>query len=72
MSSPVRLRVVFDGDDARKLTLMTGIPASVDQLIREIKTVFGLKQQFRLQHMQTLEMNMSTLCQPVKLETGIL
>lgn len=43
MSSPVHLRVVFDGDDARKLTLMPGIPASVDQLNLEIKTVFGLQ-----------------------------
>lgn len=50
MSSPVHLRVVFAGDDARKLTLLSGIPASVDQLVLEIKTVFGLKQQFRLQY----------------------
>ncbi|XP_041798790.1 uncharacterized protein LOC121627424 [Chelmon rostratus] len=50
MSSPVHLRVVFGGDDARKLSLMSGIPASVDQLVHEIKTAFGLVQQFRLQY----------------------
>ncbi|KAI3357110.1 hypothetical protein L3Q82_015579 [Scortum barcoo] len=50
MSSPIHLRVVFGGDDARKLTLMSGIPTSVDQLVLEIKTAFGLTQQFRLQY----------------------
>lgn len=50
MSSPVHLRVVFGGDDARKLSLMSGIPASVDQLVLEIKTASGLVQQFRLQY----------------------
>ncbi|KAG7504367.1 hypothetical protein JOB18_007322 [Solea senegalensis] len=38
MSNPVHLRVVLGGDDARKLSLMSGIPASVDQLVHEIKT----------------------------------
>ncbi|XP_058500363.1 uncharacterized protein LOC131469446 [Solea solea] len=50
MSNPVHLRVVLGGDDARKLSLMSGIPASVDQLVHEIKTAFGLVQQFRLQY----------------------
>lgn len=44
-SSPVFLSIVFGGDDdARKLTLKTGIPKSVDYLVHEIMTVFGLKQ----------------------------
>jgi len=50
MSSPIHLRIVFSGDDARKLTLMSGMPASVDHLVLEIKTVFGLSEQFRLQY----------------------
>ncbi len=51
MSSPVILRIVFGGDDdARKLTLKTGIPKSVDDLFLEIMTVFGVKQKFRLQY----------------------
>lgn len=45
MSGPVHLRVVFGGDDARKLSLM-----SVDQLVLEIKAAFGIVQQFRLQY----------------------
>ncbi len=51
MSSPVILRIVFGGDDdARKLTLKTGIPKSVDDLFFEIMTVFGVKQKFRVQY----------------------
>lgn len=50
MSSPAHLRVVFGGDDAKKLRLMSGIPTSMDQLVLEIKTAFGLVQQFRLQY----------------------
>jgi len=42
MSCPVHLRVVLGVDDARKLT--------VDQLVLEIKTYFGLEQEFRLQY----------------------
>ncbi len=51
MLSLVILRIVFGGDDdARKLTLKTGIPKSVDDLFLEIMTVFGVKQKFRLQY----------------------
>ncbi|XP_034082371.1 sterile alpha motif domain-containing protein 3-like isoform X2 [Gymnodraco acuticeps] len=50
MSCPVHLRVVLGVDDARKLTLKSGMPSSVDQLVLEIKTYFGLEQQFRLQY----------------------
>lgn len=49
MSSPIHLRVIFGIDDARKLTLMSGIPESVEQLVLDIKTLFGVEQQFRLQ-----------------------
>lgn len=50
MSSPVHLRVVFSEDDARKLSLMSGILASVVQLVHKMKTAFELVQQFRLQY----------------------
>jgi len=51
MSSPAILRIVFGGDDdARKLALKTGIPKSLDDLVLEIMTVFGVKQKFRLQY----------------------
>ncbi|XP_074528600.1 uncharacterized protein LOC141791837 [Halichoeres trimaculatus] len=53
MSGPAYLRIVCGGDDARKLTLMSGIPSSVDQLVLEIKTAFGLTQPFRLQYKDT-------------------
>lgn len=52
------------GDGVRKNSLMSGMPASVDQLASEIKTAFGLKTQI-------LEMNMLISCQPVKYKTGI-
>lgn len=50
MSSPVHLRIIFGDDDARKRTFTSGMPASVDQLVCEIKTAFGLTEQFRLQY----------------------
>lgn len=50
MSNPIYLRVDLGGDGARKLSLMSGMPASVDQLASEIKTAFGLVRQFRLQY----------------------
>jgi len=43
MSCPVNLRILFRvDDDSRKLTLTSGIPTSVDELL-EIKTAFGLR-----------------------------
>ncbi|XP_076869961.1 uncharacterized protein LOC143521224 isoform X1 [Brachyhypopomus gauderio] len=51
MAGPVYLRILVGGDsDARKLVLKSGIPDSVDDLIVEIKNIFGLKGQFRLQY----------------------
>ncbi len=42
MLSLVILRIVFGGDDdARKLTLKTGIPKSVDDLFLEIMSFWG-------------------------------
>jgi hypothetical protein len=50
MSCPVNLRILFGGDDdSRKLTL-TSIPASVEELVLEIKTAFGLREEFRVQY----------------------
>lgn len=37
-------------DDARKLTISSGMPTSVDHLALEIKTVFGVTEPFRLQY----------------------
>lgn len=64
MSSPIYLRVDLGGDGVRKNSLISGMPASVDQLASEIKTAFGLKTQI-------LEINMLISCQPVKYKTGI-
>lgn len=50
MACPVSLRIFFNEDDARKITLTSGLPNSVEDLVSEIKTIFGLSQQFRLQY----------------------
>ncbi|XP_071403280.1 uncharacterized protein [Centroberyx affinis] len=51
MAGPVSFRVLFGGeDDARKLIIESGIPTSVDELALEIKTFFGVTEQFRLQY----------------------
>ncbi|KAM9468193.1 uncharacterized protein Hap1MRO34_014856 isoform 2-T3 [Clarias gariepinus] len=51
MTGPVSFRVLFGGeDDARKLTVASGMPKSVDELAREITTYFGLTEQVRLQY----------------------
>ncbi|XP_052427891.1 uncharacterized protein LOC128021448 isoform X2 [Carassius gibelio] len=51
MAGPVSFRVLFGSeDDARKLTIKSGIPSSVDELSFEIKTFFGVTEQFRLQY----------------------
>uniref|UniRef100_A0A8C2FFN5 Uncharacterized protein n=1 Tax=Cyprinus carpio TaxID=7962 RepID=A0A8C2FFN5_CYPCA len=51
MAGPVSFRVLFGSeDDARKLTIKSGIPSSVDELAFEIKTFFGVTEQFRLQY----------------------
>ncbi|KAM7405402.1 hypothetical protein PAMP_012667 [Pampus punctatissimus] len=50
MACPVSLRIFFNEDDARKITLTSGLPNSVEDLVSEIKTNFGLSQQFRLQY----------------------
>lgn len=54
MANPVQLRVVFASDDARKLRLISGIPASVEQLVNEIKTAFGLVQHFRNEYVNLM------------------
>ncbi|XP_039544877.1 uncharacterized protein LOC120491248 [Pimephales promelas] len=51
MAGPVSFRVLFGSeDDARKLTIRSGMPTSVDGLAFEIKTFFGVTEQFRLQY----------------------
>ncbi len=51
MTGPVSFRVLFGGeDDARKLTIASGMPKSVDELALEITTYFGVTEQFRLQY----------------------
>eukprot|EP00064_Thunnus_orientalis_P020496 superscaffoldBa00005660_g20634 len=50
MAGPVNFRVLFGGeDDARKLTIQSLIPKSVEELTPEIKTFFGVAEDVRLQ-----------------------
>lgn len=52
MANPVVLRILFgDESDSRKLTLASGIPATVEELQTTIQTVFQVKDDFRLQYM---------------------
>lgn len=53
MAGPaVALQIIFgDETDSRKLPLMSGIPAIVEELHALIKTLFQLKEEFRLQYM---------------------
>ncbi|KAJ8347978.1 hypothetical protein SKAU_G00265670 [Synaphobranchus kaupii] len=51
MAGRVTFRVLFGGeDDARKLTIESGIPRTVENLAFEIKTFFQVTEQFRLQY----------------------
>lgn len=51
MAGRVTFRVIFGGeDDARKLTIESGIPSTVEDLELEIKTFFQVTEQFRLQY----------------------
>ncbi|KAF6730425.1 hypothetical protein FQA47_011825 [Oryzias melastigma] len=52
MASPVVLRVIFgDESDSRKMSVASGIPATLSELHASIKTFFDLKEDFRLQYM---------------------
>lgn len=52
MAGPVTLLFIFEENDARKLILPSGMPASLEDLTFEIKTFFGLADaEFRLQYM---------------------
>lgn len=54
MASPAVLRIIFgDASDSRKLHLPYGIPASVEELHVLIKTFFQLKEDFRIQYMDS-------------------
>lgn len=50
MAEPIRLRIILGVDDARKLILPAGISDSIEQLRQEIKTNFGVQQDFHLQY----------------------
>lgn len=51
MAEPVCFRVLFGGEyDARKLIIRSGIPTSVEELALEIKNVFGMRVEFKLQY----------------------
>lgn len=50
MAQPIRLRIILGEDDARKLILPAGISDSIEELCQEIKTNFGVQQDFRLQY----------------------
>ncbi|XP_067364136.1 sterile alpha motif domain-containing protein 3-like [Channa argus] len=48
--APVRLRVILDHNDARKLILPRGFPDSIEELCQTIRTSFGLQEEIRLQY----------------------
>ncbi|KAL3976477.1 coatomer subunit delta [Sarotherodon galilaeus] len=50
MAQPIRLRIILGEDDARKLILPAGISDSIEELCQEVKTNFGVQQDFRLQY----------------------
>ena len=65
MAGCVTIRVLFGGeDDERKLTIKSGIPTTVEELVLEITTFFGVTEQFRLQykdeHFNNQFMNLSS------------
>lgn len=50
----VAVRIIFvDETDSRKLSLMSGIPGTVEELHSLIKTCFQVKEDFRLQYFDT-------------------
>ncbi|KAL3045323.1 hypothetical protein OYC64_013567 [Pagothenia borchgrevinki] len=52
MAGRAVLRIIFaDQSDSRKLTLDSGIPATVEELHTFVKTSLQLKEDFRLQYM---------------------
>lgn len=54
MAQPAVLRIIFgDESDSRKLHLVSGIPATTDDLHTIVKTSFQIKEDFRLQYMDT-------------------
>lgn len=57
MAGQVTFRVLFGGeDDARKLTIESGIPNTVEEFALQIKTFFQVTEPFRLQY-RDREMN---------------
>lgn len=54
MARQVTFRVLFGGeDDARKIPIESGVPRTVTDLALQIKTFFGVTEQFRLQYRDT-------------------
>ncbi|KAF3844357.1 hypothetical protein F7725_007520 [Dissostichus mawsoni] len=50
-STPARLKVILGENNIEKLSLPNGIPESLDDLLSQLKTFFGLKGDVRLQYM---------------------
>lgn len=53
MAVPVKLRVVFGANNAEKMTIVTGMPTTVEDLSYEIKRQFDIEGDIRLQYMDS-------------------
>lgn len=54
MGTPVILKVILSDGSCQRLTFTHGLPASVDEVIIEVRRQCGLQQHFRLQFMDSL------------------
>ncbi|XP_045898487.1 uncharacterized protein LOC123966356, partial [Micropterus dolomieu] len=54
MGTPVILKIVLTDGSSQRLTLSHGLPASIDDLMIEVKKQCGLQGNFRLQFMDSL------------------
>lgn len=54
MGTPVILKIVLTDGSSQRLTLSHGLPASIDDLMIEVKKQCGLLGNFRLQFMDSL------------------
>ncbi|MGL5956378.1 MAG: hypothetical protein ACRC0X_07235, partial [Brevinema sp.] len=53
MTNPAKFRIVLGDNDSMKLTLLSGIPNSVEELKSEIRKQCGVTGDFRLQYLDT-------------------